>query len=100
MKFRDHPLMTCRGAPNWPPAWLCVDNNELSAGDPGVVKHVIADERDHTKCFLIIEQNGRGYVGLLKFDDSRVCTRIATILRKYTGRSITEIGDIDLTLSW
>jgi hypothetical protein len=91
--------MTCRGTPNWPPAWL-VDDSELFAGDPGVVKYVIANERDQKKCFLIIEQNGRGYVGLLKFDDSRVCARIATILRKYTGRSITDIGDIDLTLSF
>lgn len=99
MKFRNHPLMTCRGTPNWPPTWL-IDDNELLAGEPGVVKYVIADERDHKKCFLIIEQNGRGYVGLLKFDDSRVCTRIATILSKYTGRSITDIGDIDLTLSF
>jgi hypothetical protein len=69
-------------------------------GDLGIVKHVIADARDHTKCFLIVEQNGRGYVGLLKFDDSRVCTRIATIIGKHTGRSIPDIGDIDVTLSW
>ena len=100
MKLREHPLMTCRGAPNWPPTWLGVDNNELFIGDLGVVKHVIADARDHRKCFLIIEQNGRGYVGLLKFDDPRVCTRIATIIGQHTGRSIPDIGDIDLVLSW
>jgi hypothetical protein len=49
---------------------------------------------------LIIEQKGRGYVGLLKFDDPRVCTRIATIIGQHTGRSIPDIGDIDLVLSW
>jgi hypothetical protein len=91
--------MTCRGVPNWPPVWLGGDNNDLSPGDPSVVTHVITDKRDHTKCFLIVEQNGLGHVGLLKFDDFTVCTRIATILRKYTGCSIADIGDINLTSS-
>ncbi|HKY07374.1 MAG TPA: hypothetical protein VJQ55_03995 [Candidatus Binatia bacterium] len=99
MKFRNHPLMTCRGAPNWPPAWLGVEDNESFASDPGIVKHVITDNRDTKKCFLIVEQNGVGYVGLLQFDDSIVCNRISKILKKYTGRSIVEIGDSDLNLS-
>jgi hypothetical protein len=99
MKFRDHPLMTCRGAPNWPPQWLGIEGNASFPTDPGIVKHVITDSRDDKKCFLIVEHDGVGYVGLLRFDNSMVCSRISKILKKFTGRSITEIGNLDLTLS-
>ena len=98
MKVREHRLMRCRGIPNWPPKLLGADGKKIVIEEFGVVRYVLSDPRDAKKCFLIIEENGLGYVGLLEFDDARVCARIAKIIGHHTGHSLPEIAEMDLDL--
>jgi hypothetical protein len=88
--------MTCCGVPSWPPPWLGIDTNEALTSELAVLKHVFIDAPNKKKCFLIVEYEGCAFIGFLKLDDVAFCARIATILTKQTGRSIREIGDIDL----
>jgi len=99
MKLREHPSMTCRKAPNWPPMWLGTDNHEDLTDGVAILKHVITDERHPGRCFLVVELNGQGYVGLLEFDDPRFCVRMSKILAKHAGHRIRDIGDTDLVLA-
>jgi hypothetical protein len=96
VKLREHRLMTCRRVPNWPPKSLGLEGAELFTGEQGFVKHVLADRRNPKKCFLIVEQNGIGHVGLLEFDDLQLCARIAAIIGNHLDRPLSQIGDIDL----
>jgi hypothetical protein len=43
MLLRDHPLMSYRGVPRWPPAWLWRGGNETinPKGEVGILKDVI-----------------------------------------------------------
>ena len=97
MKLREHPSMTFRNAPNWPPLWLGTQSHPHLG--MSVLKHVIPDQRRPNKCFLVVEKNGQGYVGLLEFDDPRLCARLSKILLQHTDRTIRDIGDIDLILA-
>ena len=98
MTLREHPLMSFRGLRSWPPALLGIDTNERLAGENGVLAHVLPDNRDKERIFLLVEHDKRSYVGLLKFDDLHFCRRIYEILTKNTGRSLREVGDLDLLI--
>jgi hypothetical protein len=46
MKLRDHPLMSCLGMRNWPPAWLWNSGAEdtMPNGEVGLLKNVILSD--------------------------------------------------------
>ena len=46
---------------------------------------------------MIIEYEGAEYMGTLLIQDYSFCQHIYDLLLEYCGRSIQEIGDIDLT---
>jgi hypothetical protein len=98
MQLRNHPLMSFEGKPNWPPPWFgSADSTKTLSGESGILKHVVKDVTVEKRCFLMIEHGGEGYVGALKFDDPAFCTHISTLFEQYIGRSIREIGDMDLS---
>ena len=41
--------------------------------------------------------NGEAYIGSLLFDDRAFCEQIGRILETFTGRTLKEIGDQDLS---
>lgn len=49
-----------------------------------------------TCLFLFMEYNGHRYTGSMYFDDIGFCYEIDTVLKSNLGRSIKEIGDLDL----
>ena len=91
--------MTFHGVSNWPPVWLHArEDGELRLnGEIGVLKYVHASNRISNKCYLVIEHEKIQYVGCLIFQDVRFCYELAKMLRQYQGRSISEIGDLDLS---
>ncbi len=98
MQLRDHPPMSFNGKPNWPPLWVGSTDSTTIAGEIGVLKHVVSDVTSDKRCFLMMEHEGKGYVGILKFNDVAFCSLVCGLLNRYTGHSIKEIGDLD-TLS-
>lgn len=98
MQLRYHPLMSFEGKPNWPPPWLgSSDSTKTLSGEIGVLKHVVKDIITENRCFLMIEYDDVGYVGVLKFNDAAFCAHISTLFEQYIGYTIQQIGDLDLS---
>ena len=47
--------------------------------------------------YLIMEKDGAEYLGILLVEDYAFCQQLFTVLLQHCGRSIREIGDIDLS---
>ena len=100
MKLRDHPLMSCKGVSSWPPKWLWggAGRYVLARGEVGVLKDaMLYSIEPYEKCFLIMEHEGRQYIGTLMLGDSSFCREIHTLLIEHRGKTIREIGEIDLS---
>ena len=100
MKLRDHPLLSCKGVSSWPPKWLWGGGRRyvLARGEVGVLKDaMLSSIEPYEKCFLIMEHEGRQYIGTLMLGDFSFCWEIYTHLIKNRGKTIREIGEIDLS---
>jgi hypothetical protein len=104
MELRYHPLMSHEGAPAWPPRWMPREPGRPQLrGEVGVLTEVAAacgdDARNHrpAEIFLFMEYEGVGYVSSLLFDDHAFCGAIGKIMRTHCGRTIEEIGSVDLS---
>jgi hypothetical protein len=98
VKLRDHPLIRHPGGANWPPVWTQrrIDGVKAMTGEDGVLIYVhAATESD--KCFLVIELENENYNGTLIFDDAKFCHHVADLLRRYIGKPIKDIGDLDVS---
>ncbi len=100
MKFRDHPLMTRRsGVKTWPPRRSSTgrDKKDWPTGEVGTLQQAWLHEGLDTCIFLFIEYNGFQFTSSMYFDDLGFCYEIDTILKSNLGRSIKEIGDLDVS---
>jgi|SRR5215471_14528959 len=99
MLLRDHPLMTYRRLPNWPPAWLCTDGyDQHPKGEVGTLKAVFrSDMQPPNRCFLLTTHQESEYLGCLLFDDQAFCCQVMELLKTHSNRSIAEIGSLDVT---
>ena len=99
MELRSHPGMCFHGVSNWPPVWIHSRSGDMKQlnGEIGVLKYVHASNRLSNKCYLVIEHDDVQYVGCLIFDDVGFCYKVANMLRIQTGRSIKDVGDLDLS---
>ena len=70
--------------------------NQALRGEIGVLKYVLGQPSKNT-CFLLIAHDDGHYLGALLFDDRLFCQQIGKILKTCTGRTIKEIGDLDLS---
>jgi hypothetical protein len=99
MKLRDHALLSYKGVSSWPPTWLWGGGNRYvqTIGEVGVLKDVmLSSVQPYEKCFLIMEHEGRKYIGTLLVGDPCFCQEIYAVLIEQRGKSIKDIGDIDL----
>lgn len=99
MKLRAHPLMTYRQVPNWPPVWTQTTKTgrRTIKGEIGVLKYVYTSGGvPSDKCFLVIEHENEQYVGTLLFDNLTFCAQLCAMLQSQVGRSIQQIGDLDV----
>lgn len=96
MQLRDHPLMCYRGVCNWPPTWVSKEKTHALTGEVGTLRYVFASNQVQDKCFLVIDFENQSYIGTLMFDHPSFCVRIVHVLRSHTGRSIKEIGDLEI----
>jgi len=100
MQLRDHPLISYRGLPSWPPVWTPANpKSHLKPlrGEIGRLEHVLPNKTLNNRCFLSIEHEGNHYVGCLFFDDSFFCNQMIKIIENQAGLTIKEIGDLDLS---
>ena len=98
MELRNDPRMTYRTMPSWPPIWLerYAEHYSVRSGEIGTLTHVGAVPGNN-KCFLYITHVGLPYIGSLMFDDATFCSFIVEVLTASRGKSIIEIGNLDLS---
>jgi hypothetical protein len=101
MKLRDHPLMSHRGVPNWPPIWTHGQGKRVKIvrGEVGVLRLVCSNPSYCTRCYLIIDYEGQKYVGTLIFDSKKFCQQITEFLKLNIRKTIIEIGDLDISFT-
>jgi hypothetical protein len=101
MLLRDHPLMMYEGIRSWSPAWLRPvggHENTHPTGEIGILKDVLPSTLPPPKiCFLTIEHCNAEYIGALLLSDPVFCREIWTILIQNCGKTIREIGGIELS---
>ena len=100
MELRDHPAMTHRrGAKTWRPHWIAVTRkkSEWPTGEVGVLQQVWLHGELDNCLFLFIENHGGFYTGAMYFDNPSFCNQLYNLLMAKRGRSIKEIGDLDLS---
>ena len=95
MQLRE---LTYQGRPIWPPVW---NKSKAAApeitGEVGVLRFVYAHPEMSTKCYIVIEHGGEKYVGSLTFDrDKSLFRPVVRLLRSNLGRSIKDIGRMDI----
>jgi len=99
MLLRDHPLLTYQNRRSWPPDWLYCGgfDNTYPRGEIGLLKIVFVSlAKPSTRCFLIMEHAGAEYMGELFINDAAFCQEMYAVLLQYCGKTIQEIGDVDL----
>src|SRR5262245_65889928 len=102
MQLRNHPLMSYRGIPNWPPAWIQTGGLQDIAtpalqGEIGTLTQVLLSRIGPYKtCYLLIDFKDRSYMGTLLFDDATFCRQVHDLLQQHLGESIRQVGNVDV----
>ncbi len=108
MELRDHPLLIYRGIRSWPPVWTQIrgDDSARPRGEVGTLKeiHVSIDppvqasgaSGGYNRIYLFIEHDAKSYLGCLMMEDRAFCQQLAALLRNQYGRTVAEIGGLDL----
>jgi len=98
MKLRDHPILISRGVQNWPPFWVCSDRSQEDfQGEAGFLTAARHHDIGRKHFFLDMKQNDATFTSCLFFDDPAFCDQIFELLKSCVGRTIHEIGDMDVS---
>ena len=100
MRLRDHPALTISGIPSWPPVWVRRRTKATRKvyGELGVFTGSVFNESMPTAIFMKMEFKAREYMGFLSVGDAVFCLQLDRLLNQNIGRSIEEIGDIDISV--
>jgi hypothetical protein len=99
VKLRDHPSMTRKSSVvSWPPQWQCVSHERpVIHGELGVLEDVSMHYLISNKIFIAMDHLSERYITVLAFDDKMFARQLYALLTQQIGRSIREIGDLDLS---
>jgi len=88
--------MSFRGRRNWPPEWYPTPSvsGAIETGEIGILEEVFRSVLDESRCYLTIRHEGRAYIGVLRFDDSKFCKEVSDLLAHNNGRTIHEIASM------
>ncbi len=93
--------MSCKNAPNRPPAWVRIrgDIDGHPKAEVGVLRELIRSPiqvRPLDRVFLVIEYERTTYMGCLLFAAAAFCLDIQRLLRDYVGCTIEHIGGLEV----
>jgi hypothetical protein len=83
----------------WPPQWTTTrhDPADRPFGEIGILEQAMMNQLFDNKLLMFINHQGHRYLGSMHLDDRAFCSELLTLLKFNVGRSIKEIGDIDLS---
>jgi len=86
---------------NWPPVWTTPDSDrdDKPQGEVGTLEDVVMSKMIDNKIFLFLLYRGNRYMGVVAFDDASFCNTLYEILKLNRGRTLKEIGDLDLSFA-
>jgi hypothetical protein len=96
MKLRDHPALRIVGSPSWPPIWVH-SRTEKVYGEVGRFTGTAVNDAVPTAIFVKMDFEKKQYMGFLTVNDAVLCRQLNKLLNQHVGRSIQEIGDLDLS---
>ena len=83
---------------SWPPEWQAVGSNgDGIQGELGILEDVSMSDLIANKIFVAMDHLGERYIAVLAFDDQLFTKQLYPLLLQNVGRSIQEIGDLDLS---
>lgn len=99
MRLKDHPLMSYYGMKSWPPVWVNTRGGKVKklTGEIGMLTRTVFFPETPKRLFLVMETGNECYIGCLVFSEPGFCQQLNEILQSCAGRSIEEIGDLDLS---
>jgi len=68
----------------------------MPIGETGMLEEVVMSNLIDNKVFMFIQVDSVRYVGFMAFDDPAFCSQIFYLLKDNLGRSIKEIGDLNV----
>ena len=97
MNLRDHPLMRSHGVQSWPPVWVGKYGAAERTGEIGKLTYVGSNPRRIPRAiFLHITHGSTPYCGSLLIEDPAFRLAMYELFQNHIGRTIQEIGDLDL----
>ena len=102
MQLRDHPLLSRKDLPSWPPVWIPRAKVQVPLpaslhGEIGFLTRIVRSDLVKHCIFLYIREKESEYIGCLTMEDVSFCQHLYELLKTRIGKSIKEIGGIDLS---
>jgi hypothetical protein len=102
VQLRDHPLISYRGFSTWPPRWMPRDDvySPRLKAEIGILTEAVfyhSKPEQSPQIFLFMEHHGCRYLAALFFSDAAFCRQVGRLLQDYRGKTIEEIGGIDVS---
>lgn len=100
MKFREMPVLERKsGMMLWPPQWSTAyrAKKDWPQGEIGTLENVWMHELLDRCIFLYVSDDGFQYTGSMYFDDHTSCLIVFDFLQSVVGRSIADIGELDVS---
>ena len=73
--------------------------NVMASGEVGTLRDVWMSDKSRLTIFLAVSFEDRRYVGCMALADAPFCNQLYSVLRAQIGRTIEEIGDLDLSFT-
>lgn len=90
--------MVYHGMKIWPPVWVNTRTAPTKKinGEVGILIRTTFHPDMPKRLFLRMEMDKQPYMGCLVFSDPHFCQQLNRLLQDQLGRSLKEIGDLDL----
>lgn len=99
MELRDHPVFVIRNLGSWwPPVWVSMRRGHRKTlnGEVGVLVGTTLNGNLPNRLFIRIESDAEFFLGALVVSNEALCFQLHKLLQQYVGRTIEEIGDLDI----
>ena len=100
VELRNRALMTHFGVRNWPPVWSWIGGPARidAGGEIGILREVHpSSDYPMSKFFIIVSHGRYEFMACLAFDDPAFAGQMFALFLEHRGRTIKEIGDLDLS---